>query len=199
MKKIILATVAMMCLCGTSMAQRHVEFRWRGIYFVGDAAYAMNLNTGVNDNGFADTIAAFMPSISAGFQFRKEASVGAGFSYLADPSGAFTQLPIFAELRSHFTRSRFTPYTVLQLGYSLPVGASNKDSGTKIEEGGLYFGVEVGGRYAFTRSVGLGVHAGYRLITDNKVNRIFRDGTGFTEAVTLHMVVAGLSFYFGNE
>ena len=182
MKKIILATVAMMCLCGTSMAQRHVEFRWRGIYFVGDAAYAMNLNTGVNDNGFADTIAAFMPSISAGFQFRKEASVGAGLSYLADPSGAFTQLPIFAELRSHFTRSRFTPYTVLQL-----------------EEGGLYLGVEVGGRYAFTRSVGLGVHAGYRLITDNKVNRIFSDGTGFTEAVTLHMVVAGLSFYFGNE
>ena len=198
MKKLILAIVAMVCLCGTTMAQRHIEFRWRGIYFVGDGSYAVNLNRGVNDNGFADTVAAFMPAVSVGYQFRKEAAAGMGFAYLADPTGSFTQMPLYAELRSHFSRSRFSPYTVLQLGYSIPVGSSNKESGTKIEEGGVYFGVEVGGRYALTRSVALGIHGGYRLMTSNKVYRIFSDGTGFSESVTLHTLVAGLSLYFGN-
>ena len=120
MKKTIIAAVALLCLCGTAVAQRHVEFYWRGVYVVGDASYMMNLNRSKNDNGFADTVSAFMPSASAGFQFRKEAGVGVGFSYLADPTGAFTQLPVFVELRSHFLRSRLTPYSVLQVGYSLP-------------------------------------------------------------------------------
>ena len=90
MKKTILAAVALLCLCGTAAAQRHIEYRWRGIYFVADGTYVMNLNRSANQSGLADTVSAFMPSFSGGFQFRKDAAVGLGFAYLSDPTGAFT-------------------------------------------------------------------------------------------------------------
>lgn len=200
MKKTFFAAVALLCLCGTAAAQRHIEFRWRGIYFVGDASYVMNFNRSPNESGLADTVSAFMPSLSGGFQFRKEAAVGMGFAYLADPTGAFTQLPLFVELRSHFMRSRMTPYTVLQVGYSLPVGASSEPPVTKIEEGGLYLGFEVGGRYAFNRTVALGLHASYRMLQSNVVSR--QDALNMPmleETVVLHMIGAGLSVYLSNN
>ncbi len=200
MKKTILAAVALLCLCGTAAAQRHIEYRWRGIYFVGDASYVMNLNRSAGENGLADTVSGFMPSLSGGFQFRKEAAVGLGFAYLSDPNGAFTQLPVFLELRSHFMRSQLTPYVVLQAGYSLPVGASSKPPVTKIDEGGLYLGVEVGGRYAFNRTVALGLHASYRFLQSNAVIR--HDAANkpmLTETVVLHMLGAGLSVYLSNN
>ncbi len=193
MKKTILVVAALLCLAGTAAAQRHIEFRWRGVYCVGDLGYAFNLNR------TQDTVAAFMPSFSGGFQFRKEAAVGLGFSYLADPSGAFTQLPIFAELRSHFTRNRLTPYTALQVGYSIPVGASSEAPVVKIDEGGLYFGLEVGGRYAITRSFALGIHAGYRMLHSNKVLRSDAENLPMhTDATTLHLISAGVAVHFCN-
>lgn len=200
MKKTILAAIALLCLCGTAAAQRHIEYRWRGIYFVGDASYVMNLNRSAGENGLADTVSGFMPALSGGFQFRKEAAVGLGFAYLSDPNGAFTQLPVFLELRSHFMRSQLTPYVVLQAGYSLPVGASSKPPVTKIDEGGLYLGVEVGGRYAFNRTVALGLHASYRFLQSNAVIR--HDAANkpmLTETVVLHMLGAGLSVYLSNN
>ena len=140
MKKTLIVAVALLCLAGTAVAQRHIEFRWHGLYCVGDVSYAFNVNRS-SETGIADTVSGFIPSFSAGYQFRKEAAVGMGFSYLADPTGAFTQLPIFVELRSHFMRSQLTPYTVLQVGYTLPLGSSSEPPSVKIEEGGLYLGL----------------------------------------------------------
>ena len=188
MKKTIIAAVTLLCLCGTAAAQRHIEFRWRGIYFVGDASYMMNLNRSANESGIADTVSGFMPSLSGGFQFRKEAAVGLGFAYLSDPNGAFTQLPIFVELRSHFTRDRLTPYAVLQVGYSLPVGASSKPPVTKIDEGGL------------NRTVALGLHASYKMLQSNAVIRHdLSNAPMLTETVVLHLIGGGLSIYLSNN
>ena len=97
-------------------------------------------------------------------------------------------------------RSRLTPYTVLQVGYSLPVGASSEPPVTKIEEGGLYLGFEVGGRYAFNRTVALGLHASYRMLQSNVVSR--HDATNqpmLEETVVLHMLGVGLSLYLSNN
>ena len=200
MKKIIIVAVALLCLSGTAVAQRHIEFRWHGLYCVGDASFAFNVNRSPNDLGIGDTVAGFMPSFSAGYQFRKEAAVGLGFSYLADPTGGFTQLPVFVELRSHFSRAQLTPYTVLQVGYSLPLGSSSEPPSSKIEEGGLYLGLEVGGRYAFSRSFALGLHGGYKLLYSNKVQRT--DALNMpilTEAVALSMLSFGVSAYLGGD
>ena len=200
MKKTVFAAVALLCLCGTAAAQRHIEYRWHGIYFVGDGSYVMNLNRSAGDGGIADTVSGFMPSLSGGFQFRKEAAVGLGFAYLADPTGAFTQLPLFVELRSHFMRSQLTPYAVLQVGYSLPVGASSEPPVTKIEEGGLYLGIEGGARYAFNRTVALGFHLSYKMLQSNYVLR--HDALNaplLAEPVTLHMFGAGISVYLSND
>lgn len=199
MKKIVLAAVALLCLCGTAAAQRHIEFRWHGFYCVGDMSYGVNLNRSANDNNFADTVGAFMPSISAGYMFRKEAVVGLGATYVADANGAFTQLPVYVELRSHFMRSRLTPYTVLQVGYSLPLGVSSDAPSTKIEEGGLYVGLSVGGRYAFSRSLALGLHLDYKLLQSNVVSRHdMENAPMLNEPVVLHMLGGGLSVYFSN-
>ena len=202
MKKIILIIVAMVTLCGAAQAQRHVEFRLQEIYLVGDLAYGVNLNRSVDEFAIVgDTLSAFMPTIVGGFQFRKEAGVGLGFSYVADPTGAYTQLPIFAELRSHYTRNQLTPYTALQVGYSLPLGASSVADpvSSTIEEGGLYFGLEVGARYAFSRSVAVAGHVGYRLLQSNLVSRKDLQGHSILSTpVTLHVLAIGASVYFGN-
>lgn len=200
MKKIFIAVALLLCLYGTAAAQRHIEFRWHGIYFVGDGSFVMNFNRSASESGLADTVSGFMPSLSGGFQFRKEAAVGLGFAYLADPTGAFTQLPLFVELRSHFSRSQLTPYAVLQVGYSLPVGASSEPPVTKIDEGGLYLGIEGGLRYAFNRTVALGVHLSYRMLQSNSVLR--HDALNvpvLAESVTLHMIGGGISVYLSND
>lgn len=202
MKKIFIAAVALLCLTGTAVAQRHVEFRWHGAYLVGDASYGFNLNRSLDEfDTIPTTLNAFIPGVSMGYQFRKEACVGVGFNYVADPTGAYTQLPVFAELRSHFMRSRLTPYTVLQVGYSLPLGAESEAApvSSKIEEGGLYFGLEVGARYAINRSVAVAGHAGYRLLQSNEVSRSDLNGHSILAVpITLHMLTFGVSCYFGN-
>ena len=192
----------MVALCGTANAQRHIEFRWHGLYLTGDLAYGVNVNRALEEGAvIGDTLSAFMPTFTAGFQFRKEAGVGVGFSYIADPTGAYSQLPLFLELRSHYMRSRLTPYTVLQAGYSMPVGLSSTPNpvGNKIEEGGLYVGIEIGGRYAINRSSAIAVHATYRLLQSNKMLRSDINGTSMlAPPVVLHVVGGGVSFYFGN-
>ena len=202
MKKTLLAIAILGALCGAVQAQRHVEFRWHGAYIVGDLSYGVNLNREVEEGGVVgDTLSAFMPTFSAGFQFRKEAGVGLGFSYIADPTGAYTQLPVFVELRSHYLRSQLSPYSVFQVGYTLPLGMSSTPNpiGNKIEEGGLYVGIELGGRYAFNRSTAIAIHASYRLLQSNKVLRTDISGTSLlAPPVVLHVLGGGVSFYFGS-
>ena len=196
MKRFFIAAVALLCLSGTAVAQQHIEFRWHGLYLVGDVGYYFNLNRAADPSGAADTVGGFMPSFSVGYSFRKEAAVGLGFSYLAESTGAFRQLPLYVELRSHFLRDRLTPYSVLQIGYSLPVGTSSEPPVKKIDEGGLYFGLEVGGRYAITRSTAVAVHVGYKILQSNKVQR---DDYTWAEPKTLHLLGGGVSFYFGSN
>lgn len=202
MRKIVIAIVALVSLCGAAQAQRHIEYRWHGVYVTGDMSYGFNVNRAVDE---FDTIPcelnAFMPGISMGYQFRKEAGVGLGFNYVADPTGAYRQMPLFVELRSHFMRSQITPYGVLQAGYCLPLGASSAPDpvGSKIEEGGLYFGLEVGARYAFNRSVAIAGHVGYRLLQANHVRRSdIEDHSILDIPVTLHVIAIGATLYFSN-
>jgi hypothetical protein len=205
MKKIVLAIVAIAALCGAAQAQRHIEYRWHGVYVVGDASYGFNLNRSVDEfDTIASVLNAFMPGVSAGFQFRKEAGVGVGFNYVADPTKAYTQLPVFVELRSHFLRSQLTPYGVLQVGYCMPMKTSSAPDpiSTEIMEGGLYFGLEVGARYAINRSFAVALHAGYRLLQSNSVGRYSQLGVDrqpiLATPVNLHVLTIGTSFYLSN-
>lgn len=192
----------MVTLCGAAQAQRHIEFRWHGVYLTGDLTYGANINRAMEEGGVVgDTLSAIMPTFTAGFQFRKEAAVGLGFSYVADPTGAYTQLPVFVELRSHYMRSRLTPYSVLQIGYTLPLGMSSTPNpvSNKIEEGGLYVGIEVGGRYAINRSTAVALHATYRLLQMNEVSRSDANGVlMMAPPVLMHVIGGGATFYFGN-
>lgn len=198
MKRISLVAVALLCLCGTAAAQRHIEHKWRGFYAVVDGSYVMNLNKAPGVSGDADTLSGFGFGISGGFHFRKEAAVGVGITYLHDPTGAFTQMPVYAELRSHIMRSRLTPYGVLQVGYSLPLGASSPTK--KIEKGGLYFGAQLGGRFAIDRGFAVGVHVGYKLLSLTEVTRYELVGNKLqyrmADPTMLHVLDAGISLYF---
>lgn len=202
MKKIIFTVVAVVALCGVAQAQRHIEFRWHGVYVTGDMSYGMNLNRSLDDfDVVGDTLSCFMPSITAGYSFRKEAGVGLGFTYVADPTGAYTQLPLFVELRSHFLRNRLTPYAALQAGYTLPLGSASEalPVSSTIEEGGLYLGLEAGGRYAITRHFAVAGHVGYRFLQMNKVHRRDAEGVSLLAGpVVLHTLTAGVTFYFSN-
>lgn len=197
MKKIILAALALFCLGNIATAQRHLEYKWRGFYATLDFSYEMNLNRSAGLNGIADTVSAYGMGFSGGFQFRKEAGVGAGLTYIADATGAFSQMPVYVELRSHFMRSRLTPYSVLQVGYSLPVGASSEAPNViQITKGGLYFGASLGARYAIERSFAVGLHVDYKLLQSNEVTRKYTNGPQLSDAVIMHMLSGGVSLYF---
>ena len=90
---------------------------------------------------------------------------------------------------------------MLQVGYTLPLGTSSEANpySRKIEEGGLYVGIEVGARYAFNRSMALAAHLTYRLLQSNSV--MYRDANGvaqFDDPVVMHVLGGGVSFYFSN-
>ncbi len=197
MKKMLLAIAAVLCLCGTAQSQRHIEYKWHGAYFIVEGSYVMNLNRAPSISGYSDTLSAFDLTFIGGFQFRKESAVGLGFSYIADPTGAYTQMPLFVEIRSHFLRSQITPYTAVQAGYSLPLGSSSEPPSIEITKGGLYFGVEVGARYAINRQFGVGAHMGYKLLQMREVSRT--DATNMplgADPVNLHLLAIGASLHF---
>ena len=167
---------------------KHVEFKYYGFYCVIDYTHMMCLshqtgqyldpssgsivytNDKYNLNGISGVV---------GWQWRKESALGVGFSYLNDASGSFSQIPVFVEFRSHFLRNRVTPFTAVQLGYSIPFGTKNKVAEyTKIDEGGITFGIQAGARFAISPKLGINIYAGYQLIHINSLER------GFNEVAT---------------
>lgn len=190
MKKIVFLTLVMLTAAGSLMAQ-HIEYKWRGFYSVADLSFNTNVNRSV------DTVNAFSASVIAGFQFRKEICIGLGASYVFDPTGAFSQVPVFMELRTNIMRSRLTPYTAIQVGYSMPVGSSSEPPSIQITQGGFYSNIEFGGRYAIRRNLAVGAHIGYKVLQSNEVTRLdINNVPMLADAVTLHMINAGVSFHF---
>lgn len=197
MKRMILAIAAVLCLFGTAQSQRHIEYKWHGAYFVVGGSYISNINRAPALNGYTDTMSAFNLNIIGGFQFRKESAVGLGVSYIADPTGAYTQMPVFAEVRSHFLRSQLTPYTAIQCGYSLPLGSSSEPPSVQITKGGLYFGLEAGARYAINRNFGVGAHVAFKILQSREVSRTDETNMPLTaDPLTLYTLSYGVSLHF---
>ena len=195
MRKKAWVALLLVCLGGVATAQRHGSFRTRGFYSAIDFGYAFNLNRGEGLNHEADTVAGYEMGISCGYQFSKEAGVGAGITYISDQNSAFNIMPAFVELRSHYLKSNLSPYTVVQVGYSIPLGASATH--VKIEKGGVYFGVAAGVRYSFSKAIALGIHGGYQLVNLRQVDRYNGEPTPWlTGATTLSIINAGLTLYF---
>lgn len=210
MKKFFVFSIFALAVFGQAFSQGHIEYKWRGFYSVVDFSFVANLNRGESQapavapataisEGYS--VNALGVSVIGGFQFRREICVGIGATYLMDMSGAFSQVPLFVELRSNILRSRITPYTAIQLGYSLPVGTEGGSPVvTKITEGGPYFGLEVGARYAISRKFAVGGHIGYKMLQSNEVTRHDTSNPGtapeIAEAVTLHMFAFGASLHF---
>lgn len=191
MKKIILLVIALITFSAVS-AQNHIEYKWHGIYGTLDYSYMMEVsNINPTFNGFTGVF---------GFQFRKESGVGLGVSYLADPTGAYSHLPVFVELRSHYLRSRFTPFTSVMLGYAIPLGTTGEgyyDGETlKITEGGVHFGARAGARFAINRTFGFNFFVGYRMSFMNEIEHSFLGLRAELRPAQLHIVEfgAGLNF-----
>ena len=195
MKKIFLLVAALMCVSAVSATKGgpassvatvvggpastasvfddqpdHLEFKYYGFYGIVDYAFMTNINK--TNYEYTDDFVLNGVTAIAGFQWRKESAVGLGVSYLMDANGSFTQLPVFVELRSHYTRNRVTPYSSVQLGYAIPMGGVDSESEyTKINEGGITFGLEAGGRFAITRNIGVHLSVGYQFTQFNEVER----------------------------
>ena len=160
----------------------HVEFKYYGFYCVIDYTNMMHFKS---ENGaYADQYGVMhsFPDVYnlngitavAGWQWRKESALGIGFSYLNDAMGSFSQIPVFLEFRSHFLRNRVTPFTSVQLGYSIPFGSKNlAEEYTRIAEGGITFGADLGVRFAISRKFGLNLFVGYQMIQNRSVERGF--------------------------
>ena len=173
----------------------HIEFKYYGFYSVVDYTMMMCLNTKHGD--YVDDFMLNGVTAAVGWQWRKESGVGVGFSYLNDFDGAFSQIPIFVEFRSHYTRNRLTPFTVIQLGYTVPFGSQNSTQNyTKIDKGGITMGLSGGIRFAFKPKVGMNLYVGYQMLQSKLVER----GDEIAQATKLpelyHCFKAGLGINF---
>lgn len=177
------------------MMPPHIEFRYWGPYGILEYDYVMNLS--MSGEYYQPTFQSVTGVF--GFQLRRQTGIGLGFSYMYDPQSAFTQMPIFVELRSHYLRSRFTPFSAVQFGYTFPLGNS-KAEGTQalyIAQGGVMAGFNVGGRFAFKHNFGMSVNVGYLLLHANQVG--FNDAymtQATMESVLFHNLKFGLAFNF---
>lgn len=184
MKKIFLTLLALLAMSPlfasndntefTAFADKptpsHLEFRYYGFYGAVDFTFMTNLNK--QHDIYTDNYNLMGMTAVAGFQWRKESAVGLGISYLSDPVGSFSQIPIFMELRSYYTRQRLAPYSAIQFGYSIPLGTVNSGINyVKLVEGGITAGVEVGARVAISRHFGLNLGVGYQMIQSRIVER----------------------------
>ncbi|MBR1798328.1 MAG: hypothetical protein IJ761_00305 [Bacteroidales bacterium] len=192
MKKIIVVLLFTIISASAVMAQSRVAFKWHGFYSVLDYSHGFNVNRSV------DTITANMLSFVAGYQFRKEAGVGVGVTYFADTKDGFTQMPFFIELRSHYLNSRITPYSAFQLGYCIPMGTERSEPPvTKIESGGVYFGAELGARFAIERSFAIGIHVGFKALQSTEiVRRDAQNVDAVKEVAQLNVLDFGISLHF---
>lgn len=173
----------------------HIEFKYYGFYSVIDYTFMTNLNK-VHGEYIDDYVLNGITAV-AGWQWRKESAVGLGFSYLNDATGSFSQIPVFLELRSHFLRNRVTPFTAVQLGYSIPFGSKNAELDyTRIDEGGITMGFSAGIRFAIKQKFGLNVYAGYQLIQNNSVERGFNSVAATRLPELYHHVKFGLGVNF---
>lgn len=161
----------------------HIEFKYYGFYCVVDytnmfcfthfSGQYMEPNTG-QIIGFHDNYQLNGVTAVAGWQWRKETALGLGFSYLNDPMKSFSQIPVFLEFRSHFLRSRITPFTSIQLGYTIPFGSKNlAEEYTRIDRGGIMFAFNIGGRFAIRPKFGINIYVGYQLVNLDSVERGF--------------------------
>jgi hypothetical protein len=196
MKKAFLllaAVVTIMAAQAQQSQQRHIEPFWHGLYGVAGYDFSTNINT----TAFSDKATFHNFYVVGGWQIRKESGIGLGVEFMKDPTGAFTQLPVFFEVRSHYLRSQLTPFTSVRVGYSIPLGFYGSGAAyTKIEAGGPTFGLNIGGRYAFNRKMGVSAFVGYQLIALRKVG-LYADGQlETTQPVTMHNFKVGVGFNF---
>ena len=187
--RIAFFVLCLVCLSGVQA--QHVEFKWHGLYGVAGMDYLTNLNRDDHEVSMLGATAVM------GWQIRKESGIGLGFSFLKDSEGAFTQMPVFVELRTHYLRNRLTPFSVVQAGYSFPVNSSSSGSDAiTIKQGGIMFAVSVGGRDAITRKMGVNLHVGYQLLMMNEVERQFAGAPADRSSQLLHNIKAGVGFNF---
>lgn len=190
MRKVLLA-LAMFLAAGVVYAQDHIESRWYGLYTVVDYSYAMDMSKETDKLTMSELTGV------VGFQFRHETAVGLGVTYLKESTDGYTQLPLFVELRSYYNHNRLSPLTVLQLGYSLPLGhSSGGDNAITINKGGIFFGASVGARFAINRMLGVSLFAGYQMIMMNEVEYVVDGLLARKEPVQLHLVRAGIGLNF---
>lgn len=187
--RIALVVLCLVCLSG--IQAQHVEFKWHGLYGLAELDYMTNLNREDHEVSFTGYSAVI------GWQIRKESGIGVGFSYLMDSEGAFSQMPLYVELRSHYMRSRLTPFTVVQAGYSFPVNsASSGSEAVSVKQGGVMFAFLVGGRYAINRWMGVNLHVGYQMLMMNEVERQHASAPTDRSSQLLHNVKVGVGLHF---
>lgn len=207
MKKTILLLAALVSLMAVQ-AQQHVEFKWHRMYGVAGYSFTTNINTiqytykgaDGNETSFLDGAAIHSIYAVGGWQIRKESGIGLGVEFMKDMRSGYTQLPVFIEVRSHYMRNQVTPFTSLNVGYSIPLGFSGIGTQyVKIDQGGPIFGLNVGARYAINRKMGVSAFVGYQCIALRRVNMYdteCRQPLQLGDPLTMHNFKVGVGFNF---
>ncbi len=173
----------------------HLEFKYYGFYSVIDYTFMTNLNK--EHDEYTDDYKLNGISAVVGWQWRKESAIGLGFSYLSDATGSFSQIPVFLEFRSHYMRSRLTPFSSIRMGYTIPFGSVNAaEDYTRIDKGGITMGVDVGARFALRQKLGINVHVGYQMLQNSSVERGFNSVAATCLPELYHNIKFGIGVNF---
>lgn len=127
-----------------------------GTFEIGLADYATGGNL---------PMAAFMFVNS--YQFNPYVSLGLGLGAEVSSKKVYN-VPVYADARFYFTKTRVAPYAGVGLGYNLNIASYDfgyyyGGSGTNYNHG-VMFNPAIGARFAITKKVGVGLNVGYKML-----------------------------------
>ena len=109
-------------------------------------------------------MAAFM--LVNSYQFNPYVALGLGLGAEVSSQNIYN-VPVYADTRFYFTKTRVAPYANIGFGYNLNIASYDYGyyygSGTNYNHG-MMFNPAIGVRFAITKKVGVGLNVGYKLL-----------------------------------
>lgn len=98
-----------------------------------------------------------------GYRWSLYSSIGLGLGLYRESENLHSHIPVFIELRNYFTRNRLSPFSTINIGYSIPNGRVSNvgQMQTGVVRGGALVGFSLGIRYLFTKRNGISLFVGY--------------------------------------
>ena len=114
------------------------------------------LNLGISLKGNNDYL--FGIQTINGYLINPKINIGVGVGIQSVGGSSFYYIPLFADFRTYFLKSKSTPFFSTGLGYSF---STDKAKGSGVNEGGVFINPSFGGKFFISNKTAINISVGY--------------------------------------